>query len=642
MRVASPASGWEFRQSVGGSLPWEWKGEPFVTAPTAAKKSLTDYVRNSAGILRKYGETDAAALIESKFFATESTASVVVVGEVKRGKSSLVNALIGRPGLLPSDVDESTSMPIQVLPVDAAATERIDLHFGDHAESHDLSELITWSTTAGTQVKAPDVEELPSHATVHIGRGVELRAVIVDTPGAGGLDDAAVDLALSAARGAGVLVMVCDATTPITAPEIDILVRAAETVGSVIVVVSKIDKALTRWRSIVEENKRLIREYASMEVPVLGVSSLRALSALTLDDVGRREKLETTSGIAALRTLISKRASGADALSRAVALNVAVASMKRISATVDEQIRATDQPSQVVEELETRKEELKGLRDHGQEWEQFLSRNVSVARQRVLGEFDQALESIREKWTQEINRSGLVVLRRKPQVFTAQIEADVNKAIQQLIHSMSAALKTECDHLFDDPNVWLSIADEAIRALAGPQHYSSREVGKKTDNLIDPSVISVGVLGGTGLATLGSSALATVGLSMVAFPAVAVGGGWIAINLAYRAMRNGKQHLHTWVRESCTSARVAAGREIDTLINLSRTEMVVRYRARLRWEQDNIQQRLQAAQSAVRADESSRKAQVERLRKNSKIINSHIDYLESVIAGLPVEQRNAL
>lgn len=642
MRVASPASGWEFRQSVGGSLPWEWKGEPFVTAPTAAKKSLTDYVRNSAGILRKYGETDAAALIESKFFATESTASVVVVGEVKRGKSSLVNALIGRPGLLPSDVDESTSMPIQVLPVDAAATERIDLHFGDHAESHDLSELITWSTTAGTQVKAPDVEELPSHATVHIGRGVELRAVIVDTPGAGGLDDAAVDLALSAARGAGVLVMVCDATTPITAPEIDILVRAAETVGSVIVVVSKIDKALTRWRSIVEENKRLIREYASMEVPVLGVSSLRALSALTLDDVGRREKLETTSGIAALRTLISKRASGADALSRAVALNVAVASMKRISATVDEQIRATDQPSQVVEELETRKEELKGLRDHGQEWEQFLSRNVSVARQRVLGEFDQALESIREKWTQGINRSGLVVLRRKPQVFTAQIEADVNKAIQQLIHSMSAALKTECDQLFDDPNVWLSIADEAIRALAGPQHYSSREVGKKTDNLIDPSVISVGVLGGTGLATLGSSALATVGLSMVAFPAVAVGGGWIAINLAYRAMRNGKQHLHTWVRESCTSARVAAGREIDTLINLSRTEMVVRYRARLRWEQDNIQQRLQAAQSAVRADESSRKAQVERLRKNSKIINSHIDYLESVIAGLPVEQRNAL
>ena len=615
---------------------------PFVAAPAAARKSLTDYVRNSAGILRKYGETDAASLIESKFFATESTASVVVVGEVKRGKSSLVNALVGRPGLLPSDVDESTSMPIQVLPVDAESPERIDLHFGDHSESHALAELGHWSTTAGARVNAADIVELPSHATVHIGRGVELRAVLVDTPGAGGLDDAAVDLALSSARGAGILVMVCDATTPITAPEIDILTRAAQTVGSVIVVVSKIDKALTRWHSIVEENRRLIREYAGMDVPVLGVSSLRAQSALLLDDVARREKIESTSGIAALRTLIAKRARSADALSRAVALNVGVAALKKVSETVDEQIRATEQPSQVVEELETRKEELKGLRDHGQEWEQFLSRNISVARQRVLGEFDLALESIKEKWTQEINRSGLVVLRSKPQVFTAQIEADVNKAIEQAINSMSAALKSECDSLFEDQNVWLAIADAAIRGLAGPQQYSSREVGKKTDNLIDPSVISVGVLGGTGLATLGSSALATVGLSMVAFPAVAVGGGWIAINLAYRAMRNGKQHLHTWVRESCNSARIAAGREIDTLINLSRTEMVVRYRAHLRWEQDNIQSRLQAAQSAVRADESSRKGQSERLRKNAKIISSHVDYLEAVIAGLPEEQRNAL
>ena len=174
-----------------------------MSAPAAAKKSLTDYVRNSAGILRKYGETDAASLIESKFFASESTASVVVVGEIKRGKSSLVNALVGRPGLLPSDVDESTSMPIQVLPVDAESAEHVDLHFGDHSESHSLAELGPWSTTAGARVNASDMVELPSHATVHIGHGVQLRAVLVDTPGAGGLDDAAVDLALSAAVAPG-------------------------------------------------------------------------------------------------------------------------------------------------------------------------------------------------------------------------------------------------------------------------------------------------------------------------------------------------------------------------------------------------------------------------------------------------------
>lgn len=612
-----------------------------MTSPGTAHKSLADYVRNVAGILRRYGHTESAELVEGKFFRAESTASVVVVGEVKRGKSSLVNALVGRRGLLPVDVDESTSMPIEVRPVERAAPERILLHFGDRAEERPLAELRRWSTSSGAPVPVADAAvELPSHASVSIAEGAVLRAVVVDTPGIGGLDEAAVDLALAAARGAGVLVMVCDATTPITAPEIDILRRASETVGSVIVVVSKIDKALTRWRDIVAENGRLIREHAGLDVPVLGVSSLRALDALGSADAGRRERLEETSGIARLRALVDERARGADALSRAVALSVGVATLREVAATIDAQLRATEEPSTVVEELRARKDELRGLRDHGQEWEQFLSRNIGVARQRVLTGFDRELDAVREKWTQRINSSGLAVLRRKPQVFTAQIEAEVNAAIQNAVGAMSAALMHECDQLFGDRRTWMAIVDAAVLGLAGPPKLD-REVGRKTDNIIDPSVLSLGVLGGTGLATLGSSALAAIGLSMVALPAVAVGGGWIAVNLAYRAMRTGKSQLQTWIRESCGTARVATGREIDTFINLARTEMVVRYRARLREEQDAIQERLKEAQAAAREDESTRREKSARLRKNARIVASHIDYLDDVIAGLPAEQRIA-
>ncbi|WP_333618885.1 dynamin family protein [Dietzia sp.] len=625
------------------SIPLAERGLPKVTSdvatPAAEKgKTLPDYVRNAVGILRRYGHSETADLVESKFFSARSTANVVVVGEVKRGKSSLVNALLGRRDLLPTDVDESTSMPIEVLRDCGRPGERIVLHFGDRSEDRPLEELRQWSRSTAAPIRLTDETELPSHASVHIEDGVDLRAIVVDTPGAGGLDEAAVDLALSAARGAGVLVMVCDSTNPITAPEIDILRRAAETVGSVIVVVSKIDKALTRWRSIVEDNRRLIREYAGLDVPVFGVSSLRALAALELDDPERRHRVEKSSGIAALRSQLEKRARSADALSRSVAISLAAASLREIGTIVDEQIRDTEMPSHVVEELQARKDELRGLRDHGQEWEQFLSRNIGVSRQRVLTGFDAELDAIREKWSQKVKSSGLTVLRKKPQVFTAQIEAEISQAIQRAIGAMSAALRHECEQLFGEGRTWMAIADAAILGLTGPPSLN-REVGKKTENMIDPSVVSLGILGGGGLATLGSSALASIGLSMVALPAVAVGGGWIAVNLAYRAMRNGKQHLQTWIRESCGTARVAAGRELDTFINLARTEMVVRYRAKLREEQDSIQERLRVAKEAAKADESTRREKTQRLRKNARIISSHVEYLENVMSGLPAEQK---
>ena len=124
---------------------------------------------------------------------------------------------------------------------------------------------------------------------------------MVDTPGVGGLDVGLAKLATQSAQQACVLVLVCDASSPLTAPEMEFAKSAGASVDALIVAVTKTDKNLRRWKAIVEDNRRLLREHLHREVPVIGVSSLRAVIATELADDRLRAHLEEASGIAELR-----------------------------------------------------------------------------------------------------------------------------------------------------------------------------------------------------------------------------------------------------------------------------------------------------------------------------------------------------
>lgn len=624
-------------RAIAGAMTTDKPRKGLRVNRPAAPAQPVDYAERVSGLLRAFDRVELADDLDHKLASHGSVATVVVVGEVKRGKSSLVNALYGRPGLVPVDVDANTSVPIQITS-SADEEESATLSFGDHATKVPLEQVGDWATTTGAQVDAArQAETLPSTVTLSIRHATELRAMVVDTPGVGGLDPEAVDLALAAARGAGVLIMVVDATTPITLPEIEILQRAADEVGSVIVAVSKIDKNLTRWRHIVVKNRELIAARLGREVPVVGVSSLRALAALEEPGAGRQQ-VEKTSGISALRALVRQRAAAADTALAHLALRRGVEELRAIAADEELKQRTAEQPSEVIEEVKARKAHLRDLQARGQEWETYLNRDLNIAKQQVLARLDENLDRVRDEWTRYINKSGMKVLRSKPQVFTAQIEVAVNAVIQRALGQTSSGLQRQCAQLFGTDLVWQQISVHAVRQMVGHQIFD-REIGKKTENILDPSVVTLGVIGGStlggGLASgLGATALAGVGASLLPIPVV-VGGGWIAINLAYRALRTGKQNLVTWLRESCNAARVATNREIDSLLNISRTEMVLRYRAWLREQVAEANEQQEQAQKAARQDEMQRRSKAERHAKNAKVIRNTIAGAERILAAGP-------
>ena len=480
------------------------------------------------------------------------------------------------------------------------------------------TELARWVTVDGVgslqgnnNAGMDEAQDPPSSAEISV-RYPEMDGItVVDTPGVGGLDKRAVTAALQEARHAGVLLMVCDASTPITAPEMDILRQAHDSVGGVIVAVTKTDKNTRRWRAIVEDNKRLISSHMGIDVPVVGVSSLRALDAARCIDPARRAELERRSGIAQLRSQLRAQLRQPAAMGQRAALQSITTTLTGIAKTVRDDIRLLAESSTAVEQLEAEKTTLERLREESSEFEQRFQRDLAVARTRVTEGLDKALEEVRHEWTQQINADSLRVLRSKPQVFTSQIETELAVVMEDTVGAMVEEISELASALFPDRQELIAEIMGTTVASLTPAEVSGHEVEKKTKDIIDPSVLMMGMIG--------SGALAAI------IPVAPLAGAvWVGVNLGYRAMRNGKQHLITWLRETTASVRTATTRMLDTLITTARTDVMLRYRADLRTKIKELHGRIDQAREAARESEGERQERSARLTRNVQIIEATI------------------
>ena len=588
-------------------------------SPAAASRTPEESVTRAADIARRYGQDSAADRAVQMLNATFRAGTVVVMGEVKRGKSSLVNALIAQPDLLPVDVLTCTSAPIRVaVSHDGPVVPQVTLVRGTEREMILATELARWVTVDGvgslqgnTNAGLEEAQDPPSSAEISV-RYPEMDGItVVDTPGVGGLDKRAVTAALQEARHAGVLLMVCDASTPITAPEMDILRQAHDSVGGVIVAVTKTDKNTRRWRAIVEDNKRLISSHMGIDVPVVGVSSLRALDAARCIDPARRAELERRSGIAQLRSQLRAQLRQPAAMGQRAALQSITTTLTGIAKTVRDDIRLLAESSTAVEQLEAEKTTLERLREESSEFEQRFQRDLAVARTRVTEGLDKALEEVRHEWTQQINADSLRVLRSKPQVFTSQIETELAVVMEDTVGAMVEEISKLASALFPDRQELIAEIMGTTVASLTPAEVSGHEVEKKTKDIIDPSVLMMGMIG--------SGALAAI------IPVAPLAGAvWVGVNLGYRAMRNGKQHLITWLRETTASVRTATTRMLDTLITTARTDVMLRYRADLRMKIKELHGRIDQAREAARESEGERQERSARLTRNVQIIEATI------------------
>lgn len=160
---------------------------------------------------------------------------VLVAGEAKRGKSTLVNALLGRP-LLPSGVTPLTAVATTVR---YGEDPHAEVRFADgHEEKHALAALDDLVTERGNPRNRRGIAAVTAFVDAPVlAGGVEL----VDTPGTGSVFTWDTDAAHQALETMDAAVFVLTADPPVSASERELLARVGELSVRTFAVLNKVD-----------------------------------------------------------------------------------------------------------------------------------------------------------------------------------------------------------------------------------------------------------------------------------------------------------------------------------------------------------------------------------------------------------------
>lgn len=266
---------------------------------TRAKQDIAYEIRSLREFLgRNFGEREAEECRELMAKLAEDRFMLAVVGEFKRGKSSLINAVIGRD-LLPTGVLPLTSA-ITVLKY--GPKEKLTIHWEQfhpprRVPLESLAEYVTEKGNPGNEkIVARACLELP---LPFFRGGLEF----VDTPGIGSAIEANTLTTVGFLPKSDAVIFVTSVDSPLSGAEADFLKRIREHVRKVFFAVNKVDLVGDAER---EEILRFIagaleHQTGAEKIRLFPVSSFLGLKA---KQAGSRVEYES-SGLGSLEAALS-------------------------------------------------------------------------------------------------------------------------------------------------------------------------------------------------------------------------------------------------------------------------------------------------------------------------------------------------
>lgn len=254
-----------------------------VEPPVAHHERLAELNRCLDDLLNLNGAPqDACRDLKEKI--TFNAFNIVVVGQFKRGKTSVINALIGAD-MLPVGIVPLTSI-VTVLRYGDLPGVTVLLHDGTKTTA-DPQDLVHYVTETGNPGNTKGVKQvLVSFPSSWLNDGVRL----VDTPGIGSVYNHNTDAAYEYLPQADAIVFVVSADQPVSQAEIDFLKETTAYAGKIFCLLNKADYLSQReLQEATAFSKEAINTALGRAVPLFPVSARLALEgALT----GSREKIE--------------------------------------------------------------------------------------------------------------------------------------------------------------------------------------------------------------------------------------------------------------------------------------------------------------------------------------------------------------
>lgn len=327
---------------------------------------------------------------------------VVVCGEFRRGKSSLLNALLERPRLFPVDVDVTTCAVMtlawgeQETAVawlrDAAKPDRpprrVDLTLAD------VRDFVTEQANPGNRRHVELVEITAPIPALETG------LVLVDTPGIGSMNAEHTAATYGFLPNADAILFVTSAMAPLSSRELDFLADALERSPVVVVAVTMIDKVVSATPIVDEARKRVAGRTGldADDLLVVALSSARRQRAAVETDDELKAELVTESGFPALEAElwgglaancgVAQLGWALDALDSTLALGAAPVANELAA------LAAGGEPRKIEAELVAATEQARRLQSDTAGWREELAHTLRTESRPVRRRLDEDFEAI--------------------------------------------------------------------------------------------------------------------------------------------------------------------------------------------------------------------------------------------------------
>ena len=344
-------------------------------SPSPITKTTQELLQRTRALLDSAGRSDLLERLQTAEDRVRSSGcTVLIVGEFKMGKSSLVNGLVNAP-LCPVDDGVATARPVQVGHADEPTVELV-YRLGEN-DDMPATRVVPFEMIEDYVLEPPRADDAADVSLVRVGlpRNLFSKGLsVIDTPGVGGIGSNHSAQALALVPMADAVLFVSDAAQELTAPELEFLQHVHSVCPLVSLVMPKVDYYPESER-IAEINRGHLRN-VGFDFPIFGISS-------SIRDVAIQMKSKELNAESGYEALVSHLRDREDEV-RKRTLSELGAVIEQIydslGAQLDSERRILDDPEHAdaaIAEIEAQIDRAEELRSRAAKWSQTMEDGYS-------------------------------------------------------------------------------------------------------------------------------------------------------------------------------------------------------------------------------------------------------------------------
>lgn len=258
------------------------------------KKGVLNYFDDCISFAKKNGYGDNASAMKGFRDKVEEDKIVVLTcGEMKRGKSSLLSALLEDEQLFPVNIAVATCV---VTMVSYAPVEKVTVVLED-GKGRETSKVITRDEISDYVTEQKNVS---NHKKVKLmvietpNEKLKNGFVFVDTPGVGSMNPEHSQITYGFLPGADVVLFVSDATAPLTEPELGFLKQIKSQCSNILFPLTKKDLE-ANFQTIIDTNRDKIHQFTDIPEEKIHIIPISNSAKLSYMKSGRERMLKSSN-----------------------------------------------------------------------------------------------------------------------------------------------------------------------------------------------------------------------------------------------------------------------------------------------------------------------------------------------------------